>query len=197
MRHPNEAQLALYAGGDLGWWARQQVELHLRSCGPCQQDVTEFSSQRALMNYVGPDVELNWNNLAAEMKANIRLGLEAGSCVGPRPASRPVPNRWMWIPVATAAAVLFAAGGGFWLNRAHPVRPAGRASATQVVEPEQVIFEAKDSGIQVRDGEEVVSQLGNRSRGSVVYSVSAQGGIGASYVDRDTGMVTVNNIYGQ
>ena len=61
-----------------------------------------------------------------------------------------------------------------------------------------VVLEAKDSGIQMRDGEAVVSELRSNSRGSrgdVVYSVNAQGGVGARYVDRETGMVTVNNIY--
>jgi hypothetical protein len=40
--------------------------------------------------------------------------------------------------------------------------------------------------------------MDNHSRGDsgdVVYNVNAQGGVGASYVDRDTGRVTVNNIY--
>jgi hypothetical protein len=50
----------------------------------------------------------------------------------------------------------------------------------------------------MRDGDLVTNELRNNSRGDagdVVYSVNAQGGVGASYVDRDSGMVTVNNIY--
>jgi hypothetical protein len=65
---------------------------------------------------------------------------------------------------------------------------------------QDLVLEVKGSGIQMRDGEAVVSELDSNSRGDsgdVAYTVNAQGSVGASYVDRDTGRVTVNNIYGQ
>ena len=197
MHHPNESDLALYAGNDLGRLARLRVDWHLRTCGKCQQEVTDFSSLRAetVRNASEPDV--NWDRLAAEMKANIRLGLEAGECIAPLQARHRAHSPWTWAAVATAALVVIAAGGEMWINHpwslgtppGEPVNTAGMPSLADVV------LESKDSGIQMRDGETVVSELRNNSRGDVVNSVNAQGSVGASYVDSKTGMVTVNNIY--
>jgi hypothetical protein len=72
---------------------------------------------------------------------------------------------------------------------------AAATSLASFVPSQGVVLESKDSGIQMRDGDSVTNELRNNNRGAVVYSVNAQGGIGASYVDRETGMVTVNNIY--
>ena len=110
MHHPNESDLALYAGNDLDRLARLRVDWHLRTCGKCQQEVTEFSSLRAdtVRNAQEPDV--NWNRLAAEMKANIRLGLEAGECIAPVQAKYRTHPRWAWATLATAALIAIAAG---------------------------------------------------------------------------------------
>ena len=99
--------------------------------------------------------------------------------------------------VATAALIALAAGGEVWVN--HPwslATPSGEFVGTATAPPlDDVVLEVKDSGIQMRDGESVVSELRNDNRGDVAYSVNTQGGVGASYVDNKTGMVTVNNIY--
>src|ERR1051326_7743532 len=80
--HPHETVLALFAGGDLGTWQRWRVERHVASCAMCRQEVAEFSELRAAVpGMVGPP-EVSWTRLAVEMRANIRLGLEAGECVG-------------------------------------------------------------------------------------------------------------------
>ena len=190
MHHPNEAELALYAGNDLGRLARIRVDWHLRTCGKCQQEVTEFSSLRAetVRNAAEPDV--NWDRLAAEMKANIRLGLEAGECIAPLSIPRRGPSPWVWGALATAAMLALAAGGEIWMN--HAWAPVNQAA---VIPPPELVLEAKDSGIQARDGQIVTSELHNNNRGGVVYSVDVTGRVGASYVDSETGVVTVNNIY--
>ena len=56
--------------------------------------------------------------------------------------------------------------------------------------------EAVDFYLGIFPNSRRLSELRNNSRigSDVVYSVNAQGGVGASYVDRE-GMVTVNNIY--
>jgi len=195
MNHPNETDLALYAGNDLGRLARLRVDWHLRTCGKCQQEVTEFSSLRAetIRNAFEPDV--NWDRLAAEMKANIRLGLEAGECFAPVP-TRHRPAAWAWVALATAAAIAVAAGSDVWFNHPWPGNGlSGGTSAASLLPSQEVVLEVKDSGIQMRDGDSVTNELRNNNRGAVVYSVNARGGVGASYVDQDTGMVTVNNIY--
>ena len=201
MHHPNESDLALYAGNDLSRIARLRVDWHLRNCGKCQQEVTDFSSLRAETVRNAPEPDVNWDRLAAEMKANIRLGLEAGECIAPLQARHHPPSPWTWAALATAALIAIAAGGEMWVN--HPWSlgsPLGEPLIQASVAPlEDVVLEVKDSGIQMRDSQGVVSELRNDSRNDsdVVYSVNAQGGVGASYVDK-AGMVTVNNIsYGQ
>lgn len=199
MHHPNESDLALYAGNDLGRFSRLRVDWHLRNCGKCQQEVTDFSSLRAEVRRNTPEPDVNWARLAAEMKANIRLGLEAGECIAPLHSRHRKPSPWTWAALATAALLAVAGGSEMWIN--HPWTAdslSAKADLYTIPTVEDVVLEVKDSGIQMRDGEAVVSELRNNSRGDVVYSVNAQGGVGASYVDRETGMVTVNNIsYGQ
>ena len=195
MHHPNETDLALYAGNDLGRLARLRVDWHLRSCGKCQQEVTEFSSLRAEAMRSASEPDVNWNRLAAEMKANIRLGLEAGECIGPVQTTRRWSARWAWATVATASLIMIAAGGEIWINHPWSLNPGNSVPAAASLVPTEIVLEVRDSGIQLRDGDSVTNELRNNNRGAVVYSVNAQGGVGASYVDRETGMVTVNNIY--
>ena len=193
--HPSETDLALYAGNDLGRLARLRVDWHLRTCGKCQQEVTEFSSLRAETVRSASDPDVNWNRLAAEMKANIRLGLEAGECIAP---VQPRPRwhaRWAWTVIATAALIAIAAGGEIWVNHPWTANDGSAGSAKIASLGPDVVLEVRDSGIRMRDGDAVIDELRNNNRGAVVYSVNAQGGVGASYVDRETGMVTVNNIY--
>src|ERR1035438_5103753 len=81
MKHPNQAALALYAGGDLGFFARWRVERHLAKCEPCGEEVASFEATREIVTDLSEIPDIHWNGLAAEMKANIRLGLAAGECV--------------------------------------------------------------------------------------------------------------------
>ena len=197
MHHPTETDLALYAGNDLPRLARLRVDWHLRSCGKCQQEVTEFSAQRAEIarNISEPDV--NWERLAAEMKANIRLGLQAGECIAPVRSREPIRTSWSWAVLATAALVAIAAGGEVWLHHTSQDRQLAVAGNLPLDTVDGIVLEVKDSGIQMRNGDSITGELrtNNREGSSVVYSVNTQGGVGARYVDRDTGYVTVNNIY--
>jgi hypothetical protein len=201
MHHPNEADLALYAGNDLSRLARLRVDWHLRHCGKCQQEVTEFSSLRADTIRSAAEPDVNWNRLAAEMKANIRLGLAAGECITPVPVKERIPARWAWAVLAASALIAMGAGSEIWINHPWSLNSAGSlaSNAPQTASlPQEIVLEVKDSGIQMRDGDAVTSELRDNSRGDrgdVQYSVNAQGRVGASYVDRDSGMVTVNNIY--
>ena len=61
--------------------------LHVKSCSVCATEIEAFEHVgRALRSDVDElPAGLNWDRLAAEMTANIHLGLEAGECVGPAP----------------------------------------------------------------------------------------------------------------
>ena len=192
MNHPTETDLALYAGNDLARLARLRVDWHLRTCGKCQQEVTEFSSLRAetARNAAEPDV--NWDRLAAEMKANIRLGLQAGECIGPVRTREPIRANWSWPILATAALLAIAVGGELWIHQSFPLPKRGPAQAA--VSPSRgVILEVEENGIRMSNGGNITSEFRKPADTPVVYSVNAQGGVGASYVDPESGIVTVNN----
>ena len=45
-KHPSEANLALYAGGDLPGWRRWSIERHIAACHECRRNVSDFSALR-------------------------------------------------------------------------------------------------------------------------------------------------------
>ena len=104
MKHPNQATLALHAGGDLGPFARWRMERHLAKCERCGEEVAAFDSHaRDRRRELSEIPEVPWNRLAAEMKANIRLGLAAGECV--RVGETPLRERPLFTGVRAAVAL--------------------------------------------------------------------------------------------
>ncbi len=188
MKHPSQSVLALFAGQDLGWFARWRTERHVAGCGACRQDVRAFTavSETLLeLNEVPPVV---WNRLAAEMKANIRLGLAAGQCVRSEPAV--IPLGWLSVPRAlvAAASAMALLAAGLYLQRPAP----------QVAPPPAVysaIVRATANGVDLEQGGQTLSLVHNRG-GSVTYAAGAQGSLRAGYVDAD-GTVTINDVYVQ
>ena len=81
MRHPKLARLALYAGGDLGFLVRWRTDRHVAGCEQCGAEVEALENTLGILPDLAEMPEVSWDRLAAEMKANIRLGLAAGECV--------------------------------------------------------------------------------------------------------------------
>ncbi|MCU1327394.1 MAG: anti-ECFsigma factor, ChrR [Bryobacterales bacterium] len=80
MTHPKEHDLALFATRDLSFVQNFRLNRHVRDCAQCSQTVAEYRDLTVAL--AEPDLEIaNWDALAAEMKANVRLGLEAGACI--------------------------------------------------------------------------------------------------------------------
>ena len=87
MKHPDEADLALYAGHDLDFISKWRIERHVAGCRECREAVDSFGALRSGIASLGElPPGISWNRLASEMKANIRLGLSAGECVAEHPA---------------------------------------------------------------------------------------------------------------
>jgi hypothetical protein len=185
--HPTESELALYAGGDLGWSGRRRVAGHVERCRRCREEAQAFAALRvSAAGDLRETPEVPWNRLAAEMKANIRLGLEAGACVTEAPGS--------WGPLAFLRTGFYrqaAAVAGVAL-----VLAAGAWMARRESPPSGVVMQASGEGIEWVDGDRGLSLINGRTA-DVTYSVSAQGGVRARYVDSDTGYVTINQIYAQ
>ncbi|SPE38041.1 Anti-ECFsigma factor, ChrR [Candidatus Sulfopaludibacter sp. SbA3] len=186
MRHPNQATLALHAGGDLGKLARWKLERHLAKCDACAGEVAAFEDVREAVADLSEVPDLPWNQLAAEMKANIRLGLAAGDCV--RTGETPLRDtRWfsgVRLAVAcTGVAALIVTG--VVLRRPQP----------PIVFAQTPTVESTANGIQLSSGGTAMGLM-NRGVQNVSYVPNAEGAMSASYAD-STGGITVNTVYGQ
>jgi hypothetical protein len=190
MTHPNQSTLALYAGRDLGWYTRRRTERHLSHCRVCRDEVQAFASARDDLASLNELPAIPWNRLAAEMKANIRLGLSAGECVrGERTLGPFAPFLSGARTMAACASVMALVAAGLFLQRpAPPALPVGA--------DESAVLRATANGIEMNQGGQTLSLLHVRSM-DVTYSVGAQGSMRAGYVDSDTGNVTINNLYVQ
>jgi hypothetical protein len=220
MRHPEQAQIALFIGGDLGRWERWRVGRHVVHCAECRQEVQALRDSRNQLRELSaglPELPnaLNWNRLAQDMTGNIRVGLAAGEAIAL--FDKPVRTRhrlgWNASLVILGATVIF--GIAFWsslppqqaehlltsLKRIRTERigtlvhsNAPTAGATSAgVALEEVVLEASSSSIQVRENGRAMSLIPH-SDGATV-SASMHGSAGVRYVDADTGQVTTNKVY--
>ena len=199
MNHPGEVDLALLAGGDLGVWARLRMAVHLGRCAACRGEVEEFRAGQEWIRRASAEVpaEINWNRLAGEMKANIRLGLAAGQCVDPAGRVRAGIG---WRPIAVLASTLLVAVALWWLKPGdRDALGGGRTSGPELAGPsssEGVVLEATPRGIELRQNGRML-RLTHPDGEDVTVSVSLQGSLRARYVDSETGQVTINHVYTQ
>ena len=187
MSHPSEATLALFAGRDLGWFARRRTERHLAGCEHCQRAVDAYRSLRSVLPDLSEAPGLHWNRMAAEMKANIRLGLAAGECVR-EPAAERYPRLFGSRALVSYASIAALVVASLLLERPAPKMPAREAA--------EVTLRATPTGIEVKEGARTMSLL-HRRGADVNVLVGAQGSMRARYVDSETGYVTINNVYAQ
>jgi anti-sigma factor RsiW len=186
MRHPNQATLALHAGGDLGPFRRWIAARHLAHCAACREEFARYGEMREMLPDLAALPDIPWNRLAAEIKANIRLGLEAGECV--RAADLPLRRASMtgWRRAAAAfASVVVLVGGCVALERPSPVAARQEASVQSTRE-----------GIETRAGGQMFGLMNSGAR-KATYTFGAQGTMGARYQDPETGLVTINTVYEQ
>jgi hypothetical protein len=194
MKHPDEDNLALLAGGETGTLHRFFLDRHVRDCEECQEKVADFQDlRRHLAEAELPD--MNWSFLEKEMGANIRLGLEAGACVRDTHVSRNwLPNTWapkMWSPrfAVVCASLLMVVGASVFFTDAGLHRLNVAEAGTSVLEPTR-------SGIELRKGGESFAFVG-RQGARMDETVSAQGAIEMRNINDETGSVTINRIYVQ
>ncbi len=183
MRHPDERQIALYAGGEAGWMERLSVGRHVGQCASCRELAEAYLGDRQQVRSAGnrlPD-GMTWDRLAAEMTGNIRVGLAAGECVGGPERARGM----AWRPALAAAGVAALLISGWYLR----IHPAATMEAG-------ISLESTRNGIQVSENGSALTLMHPGSAMPVVV-VSTRGSLRARYVDSDTGQVTITNVYSQ
>jgi hypothetical protein len=203
-RHVMETELALCAAGDLPVWRSALVRLHVRRCDECHGLLEALRADRQELRQSADDMpsSVDWDQLAAEMTANIRVGLAAGECVTPR--ERKV-AAMSWRPVAIAAGLVVLLVGAWWLNiprtdteaigRAlRDMATGGRVNAPQA-ERDPVVGASSAGVVLVENGGQI--RIDQGSLEPVMYSVSTQGSASTRYIDQDTGQVTITAVYAQ
>ena len=184
--HPSESDLTLYSSGDLGVLDRIWVRWHVRSCARCDNEINTMSSLVAALRSQSDHLPagVQWDRLAAEMTANIHLGLEAGECVGPARVRKPERIGWRAAMVMAAmTVVLFCA----WLLNP----PRGREL---VLQRSPIEIRTAPGGIEVKENGSALTLLHTRGQQSPIF-ISTPGSLRARFVDQDTGQVTINNVY--
>ncbi|HJT87756.1 MAG TPA: hypothetical protein VJ732_07860 [Bryobacteraceae bacterium] len=185
MKHPTPATLALHAGGDLGMLDRWRTDRHLAQCERCREEVEAFAGTLEILPDLAETPEVPWSRLAAEMKANIRLGLAAGECV--KPGETPLRQSLF---SGARAVVALASVAALLLTVLFVERPAPPPRA------DGVVVQSTVNGIQIREGGQAL-RLMHAGAHDVTYSVGAQGSLRARFVDPETGYVTINNVYAE
>jgi len=213
VRHLTEADLALYATGDLNWWAWPKVRFHISGCRGCRSRVDAFRADQAFVRELAEEIPsgVNWDRLAAEMTANIRVGLAAGECVAPRVHRRSIPMGWRVAGASAGFAALLVSA--WWINMpASQTASLGRAMKTITqsrtwqspwqmnrsgIEESGAQVRAFASGIELRENG---SALGVSAQGDVrpaSVTLNVEGTARAHYIDSETGQVTITSVYAQ
>jgi len=197
-KHVREIDLALFAAGDLSLLNRLAVRLHGANCEECRARVQAYRLDRERLKQDASEMPagVNWDRFAAEMTANIRVGLAAGECVAPRGRKR-VANAW-WPAAAVASAAVQLTMAAWWLN----LPPSDTESLARamhslmhvrtVAAKEQPYVDASPrSGIEVRENGSVLSLQGTAV--PLVVSVSTEGSASARYIDADD-QITITSV---
>ncbi|MBZ5672926.1 MAG: hypothetical protein LAP61_01640 [Acidobacteriia bacterium] len=206
-RHVMETELALYATGDLPFWRGTLVKFHVRRCDECRSLVEALRMDRQELRRSADDMpaeissNFDWDQLAAEMTANIRVGLAAGECVTPRERKVAAIS---WRPMAIAAGLVVLLAGAWWLNIprsdtetiVRALRNIGTGGQVAPQEEHGPVVGASSAGVVlVENGGRMGIEQGGLE--PVMFSVSTQGSASARYVDQDTGQVTITATYVQ
>ncbi len=186
MKHTADSQIALYAGGDVNVLDRWRIRRHLSQCDYCRRELESFRAAAEQIRAEGMRIpaDLNWDRLAAEMTANIHLGLEAGECVATAPRRT---ERITWKTAAVVAGMTVVLAASWWLNPPPKRQPHAIRAA-------QVEMRTTASGIELNENGNALTLLHTRGRQRPII-VSAPGTLRARFVDTETGQVTINNVY--
>jgi len=184
------------------------VHLHVTRCAACLDSVSAFRADRESLRGLAMEMPggVNWDRLAAEMSANVRVGLEAGECVAPRVRRPALATGWRVAAAAAGVTVLLVSA--WWLNmpRAESVALGRVVKKIAQARPWQggilalqdrgPLVEVSAAGIQLQQNGGTLGMSQGKER-PVSVTLSVQGSARARYIDADTGQVTITGVYAQ
>lgn len=191
--HPAEETLALYAGRDLGVWARLRVAAHVRDCERCGRHVEEFRGLRDFLDAGRGAMPRGaaWDAMASEMKANIRVGLAAGQCVAGG-SSEPVRLPWRTPAVALPVLIVVLLGWVLQMVQPPPALSPARPEASDVVLDGGPAL----AGIGVEQDGRGFRIMHPRAAQNAVFTVGGDS-VNSRYLDAETGQVTISHVYAE
>ena len=134
MKHPGEIQLALFAGGDLGFVERRRVLKHVRTCEDCRSGVEALrngtESLRSLANEM-PD-GVNWTQVGGPQTVVMPSTVYAGLAASRDSAAPESPS------IAFDSVAVVKAAPDFTLRLApdsQAIQPGGSTSYSATVTP--------------------------------------------------------------
>lgn len=102
LHHPNETDLALFAGGELGPLARWRIERHIQTCAECEDAVADFFHLQGDISELAELPPLDW----AALSLNVRQAV-AQARTKPVPGPGGVWHRPLVWQAGLASAALF------------------------------------------------------------------------------------------
>ncbi len=202
--HPAERTLALYSRKDLGWTELFFVARHVKACAECSAAVerfhlatAEFQGEAAAGALTGFEAIADWNALEGEMLGNIRVGVDAARCIDH--VGRHGFAGWRVAVVVVGLVLVFVMG---WVLNTPRDLTDGLAARLRMAMgrtapmPSGSVVLTTPLGIAVRSPGGTLTLL-SPSSNPVSVSVSGASVVTASYVDSETGQVTITNVYGQ
>ena len=103
LKHPDERDLALFAGGEAGPFARWRIERHLETCASCKSETAGFFHLQEELSPLAELPDVDWNALAESIEAALPAADEAA---GEERRSRV--HGWGYGLAAVGAAVVLA-----------------------------------------------------------------------------------------
>jgi hypothetical protein len=77
LEHPKETDLALFAGGESGPFARWRIERHVERCPQCQVIAADFFRLPDQLNELGELPGVDWKQMAMAIEAGVRADAAA------------------------------------------------------------------------------------------------------------------------
>ena len=189
MIHPSASELALFSGGDLGIVDRLRLRMHVGSCARCRAEVDSYraASKGLVEDTADLPAALQWDRLAAEMTANIHVGLEAAQCVAP---ARDKGFHPVWRAAALVTAMSLIVVMAWFLNPApSQVRHAMRGLPG-------IELRNTATGLELNENGSALVILHGRGPQILRPIISSEpGGLRARVVDAETGQITINHVY--
>jgi hypothetical protein len=168
--------------------------MHLRQCAECRAELAQLKANRAHLkqdSLLLPE-GLDWENLALEMRANIRLGLAAGAVVkDDRVGNRPAGSGWRLAVVLGSMAFVVVTG---WMLRAPQAGLPGVLAP--VAEETQLVLDVRPDELAVRERGSALTLMGPTQQ-PLVTAVSWDGTAQARFQDAQTGQVTLYDVSAQ